>query len=108
MDINFRHRARRIATTLTAAVLSCVGSSGAIAAVLAEVTGFGTNPGNLRMFVYIPDNLQTASPLVVALHGCSQTASAYDDETGWIKFADEWGFALLLPEQQKSASFFRR
>lgn len=67
---------------------------------LTEVTGFGSNPGNLRMFTYRPANLGPSRPLVVALHGCRQQASAYDDEPGWIKFADQHRFALLLPQQQ--------
>jgi poly(hydroxyalkanoate) depolymerase family esterase len=72
------------------------------AALLTEVRGFGTNPGNLQMFTYRPANLGAARPLVVALHGCTQQASDYDDETGWIQFADRNRFALLLPQQQKA------
>lgn len=72
----------------------------AAAAGLTEVTYFGSNPGNLRMFTYVPDGLPSGRPLVVALHGCTQSAAAYDDETGWTKWADRWGFALVLPQQQ--------
>src|SRR5688572_10410550 len=72
----------------------------ASAAALTQVTSFGTNPGNLAMWKYVPDGLPTGRPLVVALHGCTQTASSYDVETGWVKFAEEWDFALVLPEQQ--------
>ncbi|WP_244283107.1 PHB depolymerase family esterase [Streptomyces flavidovirens] len=70
------------------------------AAALTEVTGFGTNPGNLRMFRYVPDGLPAGRPLVVAMHGCTQSAAAFDAETGWTAMADRWGFALLLPQQQ--------
>ncbi len=70
------------------------------AANLSETTGFGSNPGNLRMWTYIPDGLKPNAPLVVALHGCSQSAADYDDETGWVQYADRLGFALLLPEQK--------
>ncbi|MEU2051456.1 esterase, partial [Streptomyces albidoflavus] len=35
------------------------------AASLTEVTGFGSNPGNLRMFRYVPDGLPAGRPLVV-------------------------------------------
>jgi len=68
--------------------------------LLTEVTAFGSNPGNLKMLTYRPANLAASRPLVVALHGCTQQASSYDDEPGWIKFADKHHFALLLPEQQ--------
>ena len=65
-----------------------------------EVTQFGSNPGNLRMFEYVPQNLEASRPVVVALHGCLQQAADYDDEPGWIQFADKYRFALLLPQQQ--------
>ena len=68
---------------------------------LAEVTGFGANPGNLRMFAHVPAKLQRAAPLVVVLHGCTQTAAGYDHGTGWSTLADRFGFALLLPEQKR-------
>ena len=67
---------------------------------LNEVTGFGSNPGQLRMLAYAPRNPRRASALVVALHGCTQTAAAYDHGSGWSTLADRHGFALLFPEQQ--------
>ncbi len=67
-----------------------------------EVTGFGGNPGALRMFKYVPAGLPANSPLVVALHGCAQSASSYDAETGWQMLADRWQFALVLPQQQSA------
>jgi poly(hydroxyalkanoate) depolymerase family esterase len=69
---------------------------------LVEVTGFGSNPGTLRMFSFVPDNLQPAPALVVVLHGCGQTAAAYDLGAGWSTLAKHYGFALLMPEQQPS------
>ena len=45
---------------------------------LVEVTGFGANPGDLRMFSFVPDELQPKPALVVVLHGCGQTAAGYD------------------------------
>lgn len=69
------------------------------ATALTKVTGFGTNPGALEAFKYVPSGLPSSSPLVVALHGCTQSAAAYDDEPGWVKYADMGKFALLLPQQ---------
>nr|VFK59246.1 MAG: esterase, PHB depolymerase family [Candidatus Kentron sp. TUN]VFK67843.1 MAG: esterase, PHB depolymerase family [Candidatus Kentron sp. TUN] len=66
---------------------------------LVEVTDFGSNPGNLRMFSYVPRHLPVGAPLVVALHGCTQTATAYDQGSGWSQLADRFGFSLLLPQQ---------
>lgn len=75
------------------------------AATLQEVTGFGSNPGNLQMFRYVPDGLPNARPLVVAMHGCTQSASAFDNETGWTKLAEDWDFALLLPQQRSANNY---
>lgn len=65
---------------------------------LIEIDQFGPNPGGLSMLTYVPDDLPAGAPLVVALHGCGQTAADYDTETGWTKYADRDGFALVLPE----------
>jgi len=69
---------------------------------LREVFGFGSNPGNLRMFTYRPRVLEDQPALVVVLHGCTQTAAGYDVGAGWSTLAERYGFALLLPEQQRS------
>jgi len=69
---------------------------------LVETTGFGTNPGDIRMFSFVPDELQQAPALVVVLHGCGQTAAGYDLGAGWSTLAKRYGFALLMPEQQLS------
>ena len=66
---------------------------------LTELTGFGSNPGALRMFTYAPKNLKAAPALVVVLHGCTQSAGAYDIGAGWSTLADRYGFVLLFPEQ---------
>jgi poly(hydroxyalkanoate) depolymerase family esterase len=67
---------------------------------LREVPEFGRNPGNLRMFVHIPERLPSKAPLVVALHGCNQTADDYDHGSGWSALADRLGFAVVYAEQQ--------
>ena len=89
----------------TAAVLVIAAANNLWAQSLQEVTGFGSNPGNLRMFKYLPSALPANSPLIVALHGCKQSASAYDTETGWVGIADTTKSALLLPQQQSANNF---
>jgi poly(hydroxyalkanoate) depolymerase family esterase len=69
---------------------------------LAETTEFGSNPGELRMFSFVPENLPRDAGLVVVLHGCGQTAAGYDLGAGWSTLAGHYGFALLMPEQQAS------
>lgn len=69
---------------------------------LVEVTAFGSNPGDLRMFSFVPKELQRPRALVVVLHGCGQTAAGYDLGAGWSTLARHYGFALLMPEQMGS------
>ena len=69
---------------------------------LCEVSRFGTNPGNLRMHIHIPARLAATPPLVVALHGCGQSAAEYAVGAGWSKLADHLGFVVLYPEQQSA------
>jgi feruloyl esterase len=61
---------------------------------------FAPNPGNLRMFQYLPRGLKAGAPLVVVLHGCGQTAGGYDLGAGWSQLADQLGFAVLAAEQK--------
>ncbi|WP_200209844.1 extracellular catalytic domain type 1 short-chain-length polyhydroxyalkanoate depolymerase [Micromonospora coerulea] len=72
------------------------------AATLTQVTGFGSNPGNLSMYAYRPDGLPASAPAVVLLHGCTQNASGYFANSGWQKYADQWKFALIVPQQSSA------
>jgi len=69
---------------------------------LAEIADFGANPGALRMLARLPNGLPTGVPLVVVLHGCTQSAAAFDRACGWSDLAARFGFALLLPEQRRA------
>ncbi len=69
---------------------------------LSELGPFGANPGGLEARVHIPTGLLPRSPLVVVLHGCTQTASTYDHGSGWSRLADDYGFAALFPQQTRS------
>ena len=94
---------RKFEGLLTAARKKAARAPGAPAARptrLRELTGFGANPGNLRMFVYVPEDLPPKAPLVIALHGCTQTSAEYDHGTGWSSLADSLGFAVVYPQQQ--------
>ena len=95
-------RNKRKWEALLAAARSRRPEPGALPDRLQLVHEFGSNPGNLRMFTYLPPQHAANPPLVVVLHGCTQTAAGYDYGAGWSTLADRYGFALLLPEQQRS------
>lgn len=70
----------------------------AAGAALERVTAFGANPGNLAMYVYRPAALPVGAPVVVALHGCTQSAQVYADNAGLNTFADRHGFLVVYAE----------
>ncbi len=69
---------------------------------LEEVVEFGRNPGALRMLRFVPPGLPPGAPLVVVLHGCTQTASGFAEGTGWCTLAERHLFAVVFPEQTRS------
>lgn len=83
--------------TLAALVVTAPRAS---AAELAPVPSFGTDPGNLAMYEYVPDGLPEGAPLVVLLHGCTQNATDYHRSSGWAEQAERSGLALVYAEQR--------
>ena len=71
--------------------------------VLTQIEHFGANKGNLKMYAYIPENLNSVEkiPLVFVLHGCTQSAQQISAETGWNKLADSLNFIVVYPEQRQ-------
>lgn len=63
---------------------------------------FGTDPGSLRANIYIPASFQKNGPLIVVLHGSTQSAESYNTGSGWSALADECGMALLFPGQNRT------
>ncbi len=72
-----------------------------------EIALSGPNPGGLKMFRYRPAKLIKPAPLVVVLHGCTQTAAGYAQGAGWIALAERYGFALLCPQQRTANNLNR-
>ncbi|HEX3343292.1 MAG TPA: PHB depolymerase family esterase, partial [Polyangiaceae bacterium] len=68
---------------------------------LQPVATFGTNPGNLLMYAYAPAGVPTNAPVVLALHGCTETAADYE-AAGWDALADTYKFYVVYPQQQSA------
>src|SRR5437870_4116551 len=66
------------------------------------IGSFGTNPGNLNMYAYIPQGISANAPLVVVMHGCTQNATIVSGESGWNTLADRHKFYVVYPEQNSS------
>jgi poly(hydroxyalkanoate) depolymerase family esterase len=60
--------------------------------------------GSLPYFVYTPENYQigTAVPLIVLLHGCTQTAVDLAASTQMNSLADQHQFIVVYPQQLKA------
>jgi len=68
---------------------------------LIGIDNFGSNPGTIDMYTYVPDRVHPGAALVVSLHGCNQDATTYS-ENGWRDVAEEWNSVVIYPEQRKS------
>ncbi len=83
-------------------VTSCKSQKISIENKVKKVKHFGNNKGKLKMYSYIPKNLDISKPvpLVTILHGCSQSAHKVAKATSWNKLADSLNFIAIYPEQR--------
>jgi len=69
---------------------------------------FSGADGSLDYKLYTPvGSARRRLPLVVMLHGCTQSAGDFAAGTGMNAVADEQGFLVLYPQQSPSANFGR-
>jgi poly(hydroxyalkanoate) depolymerase family esterase len=103
--------ARRLAALALAAVAALlvaplVTSSPAQAASLQQVTGFGTNPSNLEMYVYRPDGLPAHPALLVAVHYCTGSGPAFYSGTQFAALADRYKYVVIYPSSTNADKCF--
>jgi acetylxylan esterase len=68
-------------------------------AALTQVSDFAdSNPTGTEMFIYVPDNVATSPPIIVAIHYCSGTAEAYYTGSPYAQLADQYGFIVIYPQ----------
>ncbi|WP_327048573.1 PHB depolymerase family esterase [Microbispora sp. NBC_01189] len=105
---------RRLRSLLAAASLPLVlvgmllAARPAAAATLTRITGFGTNPTNLNMYLYVPDRVATRPALLLLVHYCSGSASGIFNGNGhdYVTAADRYGYIIVVPEATRSGSCF--
>jgi poly(hydroxyalkanoate) depolymerase family esterase len=105
-----RRRARRgiAAAALTAAAAILPGT--ATAATGALSSGDYTGPEGAQHYeLYVPSSYQAGSPapLVVAMHGCTQTADQFRLLTRWDALAEAKGFIVVFPQQDSGANYLK-
>ncbi|MFH8804131.1 PHB depolymerase family esterase [Streptomyces sp. NPDC017936] len=76
------------------------------AATLTEVTGFGANPSNLRMYVYAPAGVTAHPAVLVAAHWCGGSGPAMHSGTEYAQLADRHGFVIVYPSVTRSSKCF--
>lgn len=81
-------------------------ASPAQAATLTEVTNFGNNPGNLRMYLYVPNNVAARPGLLVAVHYCTGSGPAFYSGSDFARLADQYGFIVVYPSVTASDGCF--
>ncbi|MEU6415464.1 PHB depolymerase family esterase [Microbispora sp. NPDC046933] len=105
---------RRLRVVLAAAALPLVVASTllatrpAAAASLTRVTGFGTNPTNLNMYLYVPDRVAARPALLVLVHYCTGSASGVFNGAGhdFVTAADRYGYVIVVPEATRDGKCF--
>lgn len=75
-------------------------------ATLTEVTGFGDNPSNLQMYVYVPSGVTAHPAVVVAAHYCTGSGPAMYSGTEWASLADQYGFVVVYPSVTRASKCF--
>jgi hypothetical protein len=71
------------------------------------VVGFNVQTAvDTENHLIVTGSLGRKPPLVVVLHGATQTAADYAHGSGWLTLADRHGFALLFPQQRRSNNPF--
>ncbi|MFI9151453.1 PHB depolymerase family esterase [Streptomyces sp. NPDC053367] len=76
------------------------------AAALTEVTGFGANPSNLQMYLYVPDSVTDHPAVVVAVHYCTGSGPAMYSNTEYASLADRYGFIVVYPSVTRASKCF--
>ena len=102
-------RMKLLLAAVTAIVLSVLGlavATPASAAALTEVTGFGANPTNLRMYLYAPDNLPAKPAVLLAVHYCTGSGPAFYSGTEFASLADKYKFIVIYPSATRDGACF--
>jgi poly(hydroxyalkanoate) depolymerase family esterase len=90
------------------AVLSATTQASALPGKLTSGT-YTNGAGTLSYELYVPSSYKpgTSVPLVVALHGCTETADVYRQLSGWDTLAEAKGFIVVFPEQSTGRNYQR-
>lgn len=69
-----------------------------------EKRSYRGSQGSMTYWLYCPADLALNAPLVVMLHGCTQSSEDFARGTGLNDLADELGFLVAYPQQSPAAN----
>ncbi|WP_229406932.1 PHB depolymerase family esterase [Micromonospora sp. NBRC 110038] len=105
-----RSRMKLLGAALVAAAVAALAAvtvpAPASAAALTEVTNFGANPSNLRMYLYVPDRVAPRPGLLVAVHYCTGTGPAFFNGAQFDELANQYGYIVIYPSVTRSSQCF--
>jgi poly(3-hydroxybutyrate) depolymerase len=90
-------------TTLT--TLAAVATVGT-AASLQKINDFNAGPTKVGMYAYVPSNIVKPAPIIVAVHHCQGSATAYSSESQLMPKADKYGIILIFPNSKSGGGCF--
>ncbi|KAI0007280.1 putative Acetylxylan esterase A [Xylariaceae sp. FL0662B] len=73
---------------------------------LQQVTGFNAGPTAVKMYAYVPSNLETPAPIIVAVHHCQGSAQGYSSESQLMPAANQHGIILIFPNSKSGGGCF--
>jgi poly(hydroxyalkanoate) depolymerase family esterase len=94
-----------VAGLLAALVALCPSAASAATGTLTSGDYSGAE-GAVHYELYVPSTYSPATPvpMVVALHGCTQTADGFRQLTRWDALAESKGFIVLFPQQDAGSN----
>ncbi|WP_149822960.1 extracellular catalytic domain type 1 short-chain-length polyhydroxyalkanoate depolymerase [Streptomyces tailanensis] len=94
------------APTAAAAAAPDARAEAAPRAALTEITGFGENPSNLQMYLYVPESVTANPAILVAVHYCTGSGPAMYNGTEYAQLADKYGYIVVYPSVTRSSKCF--
>jgi poly(hydroxyalkanoate) depolymerase family esterase len=91
---------------VTAALVALVGPKPAYAAQLTQISNFGNNPGNLGMYLYVPDNVTANPAIVVGNHWCGGSGPDFFNGSQFDEQANQHGFIVIYPSVTRASKCF--
>ena len=100
---------RTLLVAAIACLLAALSHAQSAAADTLTTGSYANSAGTLSYELFVPSSYTpgTAAPLVVALHGCTQTADQFRQQTRLDALAAAKGFIVVFPEQSSGNNSYR-